>query len=231
LQFLRQIKVTRTETRPNDAWYDLGLRQLRNGEVSFYRVRDFLTGDWLFKTCRDKEFEKILVKAVKCPAGARFAQLEGNTMVFQQSVIGDMLYDVISVTHADENERVSRKIVSSAEEVPVIIKENYEVKTYKEATGKMAPGKNLVTLCKREDEKSMIILFLLERAWTLSAVLPEEKIKTLQEQERLKAKERKKEIDTGQTWTCPVCGDEFRLKHIEGETSTKHALKKTSAVG
>lgn len=226
MQVLKQIKVTRVETRPNDAWYDLGLRQLRKGEVSFYRVRDFLTGAWLFKTCSDKELGKVLVKAVKCPAGARFAQLEGNTMVFQQSVIEDMFYDVVSLTQADENDRVRRKIVSSAEDIPVIIRENYEVKPYEEATGKKAPGKNLVTLSKREDEKAMISLFLLERAWTLSTVTPEEKLKTLQEQERKKPRERKKEIDTGQTWSCPICGDKFRLRHIEGETTTKHALKK-----
>jgi len=226
LQFLKQIKVTRIETRPNDAWYDLGLRQLRNGEVRFYRVRDFLTGDWLFKTCNDRELSKVLVKAVKCPAGARFAQLEGNTMVFQQSVIEDMLYDVVSLTHADEKDRLSRKIARSVEEVPAVIKENYEVKPYVEATGKTAPGKNLVTLCRYEDEKAMITLFLLERAWTLSTITPEEKLETMEKEESKRPKERKKEIDTGQTWTCPICGDEFRLKHIEGETTAKHALKK-----
>ncbi len=226
MRFLKQIRVTRVETRPEDAWYDLGLRQLRKGVVSFYGVRDFLTGDWLFKTCSDKELGKVLVKALKCPAGLRFAQLEGNTMVFQQSVIEDKFYDVVSLTHADENDRLKRKIVSSMEEVPAIIKENYEVKPYEEATGKTAPGKNLVTLCGSEDEKSMITLFLLERGWTLSTITPEEKLKAVEEQERMQSKERKKEIDTGQTWTCPICGDKFRLKHIERKTTTKHALKK-----
>lgn len=226
MQFLKQIKVTRVETRPDDAWYDLGLRQLRNGEVSFYRVRDFLTGEWLFKTCRDRELVKALVKAVKCPPGPRFAQLEGNTMVFQQSLIEDKLYDVVSLTHADENDRLSRKIVSSEEEVPAIIRENYEVKPYQEATGKRAPGKNIVTLSQREDEKAMITLFLLERAWTLSTITPEEKLKTLQEKEKQKIVEKKREIDTGQTWACPICGDKFQLRHIEGETTTRHALKK-----
>jgi len=148
-------------------------------------------------------------------------------MVFQLSTIEGMLYDVISLTQADENDRLSRKMVSSAEEVPTIIKENYEIKPYEEATGKTAPGKHLVTLCKREDEKAMINLFLLERAWTLSTTTPEEKLKTLKEHENQRPKEKKKEIDTGQTWKCPICGDEFRLKHIEKETTTKHALKRT----
>jgi len=148
-------------------------------------------------------------------------------MVFQSSKIEGMLYDIVSLTRADENERLSRKIVFSEEDIPAAIRENYEIKPYEEATGKKAPGKHLVTLCKREDEKAMITLFLLERAWTLSTITPEEKLKTLQEQERQKPGERKKEIDTGQTWTCPICGDEFRLKHIERKTATKHALKKT----
>jgi len=226
LQFLKQIRITRVETRPNDAWYDLGLRQMRKGEVIFYRVRDFLTGDWLFKTCIDQELGKVLVKAVKCPAGLRFAQLEGNTMVFQQSLMEDMLYDVISLTRADEDDRISRKIASSAEEVPAIIKENYEIKPYEEATGKKAPGKNVVTLCRREDEKAMITLFLLERAWTLSTITPEEKLKAMEEVRTVKTRIIRKEIDTGQVWSCPICGKQHRLVHKETEKAVRHVLKK-----
>jgi len=226
LQLLKQVRITRVETRPEDSWYDLSLRQLRSGQVNFYRVRDFLTGDWLFKTCRDGELGKFLVKAVKCPAGARFAQVEGNTMVFQRSTSEDMLYDVISLTQADENDKLSRKIVTSVEDVPDIIRENYVVKAYEEATGKTAPGKHLVTLSENEDEKAMITLFLLERAWMLSNTTPEEKIIALQE-ERQKPQEAKKEIDTGQTWKCPICGDEFRMKHIEAERAIKHSFKKS----
>lgn len=226
MSYLKQIKVTRIEERPSDAWYDMNLRQMRNGEVRYYRARDFLTGEWLFKLCRDKELGKVLVKAVKCPPGTRFAQLEGNTMVFQQSQREGWLYDIVSMTHADENDRLSRKIVDSLDEIPAAIRENYEIKPYEEATGKTAPGKHWVTLSRADDEKAMITLFPLERAWTLSPTTPEEKLTTLQEQERQKPRETKKEIDTGQTWTCPICGDEFRLKHIEKETTIKHALKK-----
>lgn len=226
LQFLKQIKVTRVETRPKDSWYDLSLRQLRSGEVNFYRVRDFLTGDWLFKTCRDNELGKLLVKAVKCPAGARFAQLEDNTMVFQRSQSEGMLYDVVSLTQADDSDKLSRKVVSNLDEVPDIIRENYQVKRYEEATGKTAPGKNLVTLSKGEDEKAMIILFLLERAWTLSTTTPEEKTIAMQEQEMQNPQETGKEIDIEQLWKCPICGDGFRIKHIETERINKHSFKK-----
>jgi len=226
MSYLKQIKVSRIEERPSDAWYDMSLRQLRNGEVRYYRAKDFLTGEWLFKLCRDRELGKVLVKAVKCPPGARFAQIEGNTMVFQQSQKDGWLYDIVSLTQADQNDKLSRKIVDSLEEVPTIIRENFEVKPYEEATGKTAPGKHWVTLSRVDDEKGMITLFLLERAWTLSTTTPEEKLKTLEEQERTKPGEKKKEIDAGQTWKCPICGDEFGLKHIERETTIKHALKK-----
>jgi len=224
LQFLKYIKVRRVETRPDDAWYDMSMRQLRNGEVSFYRVKDFLTGDWLFKLCRDKELGKIMVKAVKCPAGVRFAQLEGNTMVFQNSKIEGMLYDVLSLTQADENDRLSRKIVSSIEEVPSIIKENYTIRPYEEATGKTAPGKHLVTLCKRENEKAIITLFILERVWSLSKFTPEEKLK---EKEKMieKTKATKKEVDTGQVLSCPICGKKHRLIHVETDKTVKHRLR------
>jgi len=224
MQFLKYIKISRVETRPNDAWYDMSLRQLRKGEVSFYRVKDFHTGDWLFKMCKDKEQGKILVKAVKCPAGIRFSQLEGNTMVFQQSKIDDMLYDVISLTQTDETDKVSRKIVSTIEEVPAVIKENYTIKTYEEATGKKAPGKHLVTLSKQENEKDFVTLFVLERAWGLSESSPEDKLKE-KEQAPPKTKAIKKEVDTGEVWSCPLCGKKHRLIHVETEKTVKHVLR------
>ena len=226
MQLLKQIKVTRVETRPSDAWYDLSLRQMRKGEVSFYRVHDFLTGDWLFKTCKDRELGKLLVKAVKCPPGLRFAQLEGNSMVFQASLVEDTLYDVISLTQADENDKLTRKLVSTVEDVPAVIRENFEVKPYQEATGKTAPGKNVVTLCRLGDEKAMITLFLLERAWTLSTVTPEEKLKAIEEQKAAKMKTSKTEIDTGKVWSCPICGKQHRLVHVETEKATRHALRR-----
>jgi len=179
LQFLSQIKVTQTEERSEDAWFDLSLRQLREGMVRFYRVRDFLTGEWLFKVCSDKELGKVTVRASKCPPGRRFAQLEGNTMVFQKSEIQGWLYDVISLAYADEMDQVRRKVVESIEEIPATIRERFEIKSYEEATGKKVPGKYWVTLSKEGDEKAMITLFLLERAWPLSPVSPEMRSKTI----------------------------------------------------
>ncbi len=225
---MKRIRVSRIEERPSDSWYDMSLRQLRNGPVNYYRVKDFLTDEWLFKLCRDEGLRKVLVRAVKCPPGARFAQLEGNSMVFQPSRKGGWLYDVISLTQADENDKLSRKVVDKLDQVPAIIRENYDVTPYEEATGKVAPGKHWVTLSRVDDEKGMVALFLLERAWTLSAVSPEEKIKSLQEQEQSKPKTRRIELDTGHTWVCPICGDEFRLRHIEREDAVNHTLKKSA---
>lgn len=148
-------------------------------------------------------------------------------MVFQPSLVEDMLYDVVSLTQADENDKLSRKLVSTVEEVPAIIKENYDVKPYEEATGKTAPGKNLVTLSRQGDEKVMITLFLLERAWTLSTVTPEEKLRVIEEQRTLKTTTSKKEIDTGKVWSCPICGKQHRIVHVETEKATRHALRKT----
>jgi hypothetical protein len=224
LQFLNHIKVRRIETRPDDAWYDMNLRQLRNGEVSFYSVKDFLTGEWLFKLCKDSEEGKILVKAVKCPAGILFSQLEGRIMVFQESKFEGMLYDVISLNEVGKNAKVNRKIVASIEEVPVGIRENYIIKSYEEATGKKAPGKYLVTLSKPEDEKEIITLFVLERAWSLSKSTPEEALKEKGQAPKQKAP--RKEVDTGQVWSCPICGKSHRLVHVETEKTVKHALRK-----
>jgi hypothetical protein len=225
LAFLKQIRITKIEERANDAWYDMSLRQLRNGRVCFYRVRDFLTGEWLFKTCRDSGLGKVMVKAVKCPVGTRFAQLEGNTMLFQRSQKEGWLYDIISLARADENDRVTRKVVDSLDEVPVVIRESYEVGPYEGATGKKAPGKHWVTLTKADDEKAMITLFLLERAWALSTVAPEEKLKALRQQEKLRLEVKRTEIDTGQSLACPICGDKFRLRHIAKENTVRHVLK------
>jgi len=225
LQFLNHIKVRQVETRPDDVWYDMSLRQLRNGEVRFYQVKDFFTGEWLFKLCKDKETGKIMVKAIKCPAGIRFSQLEGKTMVFQASQFAGMLYDVISLTVSDENDRLRRNVVSSIEEVPSIIKENYEIRSYEEATGKKAPGKYLVTLSKQENEKELVTLFVFERAWGLSESSPEEKLKE-KEQISLKTKATKKELDTGQELFCSICGKKHRLIHVETEKRVKHVLRK-----
>ncbi len=205
----------------------MNLRQLRNGEVSFYSVKDFLTGEWLLKLCKDSEKGKILIKAVKCPVGILFSQLEGRTMVFQESKFEGMLYDVISLTEAGKNDKVNRKIVASIEDVPAVIRENYEIKSYEEATGKKAPGKYLVTLSKPEDEKEIITLFVLERAWALSKSTPEEKLEA--KTKLLKPKNPKKEVDTGQVWSCPICGKSHRLVHVETENTVKHVLRKPSS--
>ena len=116
-------------------------------------------------------------------------------------------------------------MVSSIEEVPDIIRENYTIKTYEEATGKRAPGKYYVTLSKPENEKAIIILFILERAWSISKISPEEK---LEEKEQIteKTKTTKKEVDTGQVWACPICGKNHRLIHVETEKTVKHQLRK-----
>jgi hypothetical protein len=106
-----------------------------------------------------------------------FSQLEGATMLFQKSIINDdLFYDIISLTHVDGEGRVRREVAKTLEEVPSIIRENFEVKTYEEATGKKPPINHVVTLSKKDDEKDMIALFLLERAWTLPQ---EEKQKTI----------------------------------------------------
>ena len=225
MQFLKEIRVRQVETRPVDVWYDMSLRQLRTGEVRYYHVKDFFTGEWLFKLCKDNETGKIMVKAVKCPTGIRFSQLEGKTMVFQASLFAGMLYDVISLTASDENNRLRRNVVSSIEDVPAVIKENYEIKSYEEASGKKAPGKYLVTISKQENEKELVTLFVLERAWGLSESSPEEKLKE-KEQVTLKTKGKKKELDTGQDLFCSICGKKHRLIHVETEKTVKHVLRK-----
>lgn len=168
----KEIRITLYEKRPFDAWFDLSLRSIREGIVHFYRVKDLLTGDWLFKVCSDKELDKSMVKAVKCPAGRYYSQIEGNTMVFQKSVFEDLYYDVISLTYIDEEGRVRRKAVNNFDDVPSSITEFCEVKAYNEATGKNTPLKYIVTLTPKGDEKKMIVLFLLERARPLLPLSP-----------------------------------------------------------
>ena len=173
---LKNIRIVLVEDRPEDAWFDLSLRQLRVGEVRFYRVDDLITGKWLFKVCFDRENNKAMVKAVKCPAGILYSQLEGNTMLFQQTAISDdLFYDVISLSRVVDG-KVRRAIAKSIDDVPAVIRENFEVKQYEEATGKKLPTNYLVTLTKSDNEKGMVTLFLLQRARTLPQ---EERQKTL----------------------------------------------------
>jgi len=173
---MKSIKISLQEERTDDAWFDLSLRELRSGEVRFYKADDLQTGRWLFKICVDPENSRTMVKAIKCPPGKLFSQLEGATMLFQQSTHAGMYYDIISLTKVNSEGKVHREIAKTIEEIPAPIRDNFEVKNYDEATGKRLPGNHLVTLSKKDDEKAMITLFLLERARTLP---PEERQKTM----------------------------------------------------
>ncbi len=162
------MKISLLEERTNDAWFDLSLRELRAGEVRFYKVDDLQTGKWMFKVCLDPENNKSMVKAIKCPPGKLFSQLEGATMLFQKSKANpELYYDIISLTRVDQEGRVRREVVKTLEEVPAAIRDNFEVKSYEEATGRKLLGNHLVTLSKKDNEKDMITLFVIERAWTL----------------------------------------------------------------
>ena len=164
------IQIRKVEERDKDYWVDMSLRKLREGKVRYYRVKDELTGRWLFKICRDDEMQRVIVKALKCPAGGGFVQLEGRTMLFQKGIPEGYYYDVISLSYMDEEERLRRNVLNNMDEVPQVIKENFKVMTYEEATGKKIVGKRLVVLCEEKDEKSMILLFLIQRAWPISKI-------------------------------------------------------------
>jgi len=164
---LKSIKITLQEDRPEDAWFDLSLRELRAGEVRFYKANDLQTGQWLFKVCIDKENNRTMVKAIKCPQGKLYSQIEGATMLFQKSLNPDLYYDIVSLTQVDSEGKVHREVAKTIEEIPAAIKDNFQVKTYEEVTGKKAPGNHFVTLSKKDNDREMITLFLLERARTL----------------------------------------------------------------
>jgi len=179
LSLLRKLKIQirKVEERDRDYWVDMSLRKLREGTVRYYRVKDELTGSWLFKICRDDEMQRAIVKALKCPPGGGFVQLEGRTMLFQKGLLEGHYYDVISLSYMDEEERLRRNVLDNIDEVPEIIRENFKVMTYEEATGRKIVGKRLVVLCEENDEKNMILLFLIQRAWPISKIPPEIGIK------------------------------------------------------
>jgi hypothetical protein len=168
-----KIDIRKIEERRADSWIDMSLRGLRKGEVRFYRVNDPLTGQWLFKVCRDEEMQRTIIKAMKCPAGIGFTQLEGRTMLFQKSLVEGCCYDVLSLSYLDSEERLRRNVVENINEVPEALKNNFKIVDYEDATGKKAVGKSLVTLCGESDEKKMMMLFLIERAWPLSTIPPD----------------------------------------------------------
>lgn len=165
-----RIRIRKVEERTNDSWIDMSLRKLREGSVRFYRVNDPLTGNWLFKVCEDKEMQRSIIKALKCPPGEGFVQLEGRTMLFQKGLVEGYYYDVISLSYVDGKARLRRNVVNSIDEVPEAIKGNFKILDYEEATGRTVIGKRLVTLCEERDEKKMIALFLLQRAWPISSI-------------------------------------------------------------
>lgn len=168
-----KIRILKVEERPKDSWVDMNLRAMREGEVRFYRANDPVTGNWLFKVCSDGEMQRTTIKALKCPPGRGFAQLEGSTMLFQRSLVQGYYYGVVSLSYIDDSERLRRNVVESTEEVPDVIKNNFRTVAYEEATGKQAVGKNLAVLCGEKDEKGMMVLFILQRAWPVSKIPPD----------------------------------------------------------
>ncbi len=97
-------------------------------------------------------------------------------MLFQKSLNFDLYYDIISLTQVDDKGSIHREVVKTREEIPATIRDNFSIKNYSEATGKKLPVTHLVTLTKKDDEKAMITLFILERARTLPL---EERRKTM----------------------------------------------------
>jgi hypothetical protein len=187
---IKEVKISLSEQRTIDAWFDFSRRELREGPVYFYKVKDFYTGEWLFKVCVEKEFQKIIVKALKCPPGRLYAQFEGDTMLFQRSVREGFFYDVISLTYFDEKNRIRRKLISQMEEIPEIISKNFEIIKHKDAAGKDTPLANqYVTLTRSDDYRSCVLLFLLERVWPLKPSSPEAEFKELKERKEKKASE------------------------------------------
>jgi hypothetical protein len=111
---MKSIRISLQEERTDDAWFDLSLRELRAGEVRFYKANDLQTGQWLFKICVDQENSRSMVKAIKCPPGKLFSQLEGATMLFQQSLSPDLYYDIISLTKVDGEGKVHREVLKTS---------------------------------------------------------------------------------------------------------------------
>jgi hypothetical protein len=58
MSYLKRIKVTIFEERPDDSWYDMNLRQLRNGQVNYYRAKDFLNWRVAIQTLQRQRIRK-----------------------------------------------------------------------------------------------------------------------------------------------------------------------------
>ena len=56
---------------------------------------------------------------------------------------------------------------------------------------------------------------------------PEEALKEKGQGPKQKAP--RKDVDTGQVWSCPICGKRHSLVHVETENKVKHALRKPSS--
>ena len=124
-------------------------------------------------------------------------------MLFQKSIFPNLYYDIVSLTQVDGKGKVHREVVKTMEEIPAAIKDNFQVKTYEQATGRKAPGNHLVTLSKKDDDREMITLFLLERARTLP---PEERQKNMDLLSLIKELQKTSITDLGN-----ITGEQFNI--------------------
>ncbi|MCS7120393.1 MAG: hypothetical protein RMJ07_01825 [Nitrososphaerota archaeon] len=208
-----KMRIVKVEERRKDSWVDMSLRAMREGEVRFYSVDDPLTGKWLFKVCSDSKVKRVTVKALKCPPGSGFAQLEGSTILFQPSLLGNNLYAVASSTYMDGEGRLRKRVIDKIEDIPEPARQWLKIIPYEEATGKKAAGKGLVILCDEKDEKSMIITFILLRSWTLTEVPPDVEFKKLDLLEIIKKLEKAHVNEVYQ-----ASGEQYGLTEDETET-------------
>lgn len=220
---MKSIKISLQEERIDDAWFDLSLRELRQGEVRFYKASDLQTGQWLFKVCTDPSYSRSMVKAIKCPPGKLFSQLEGATMLFQQSKHAGLYYDIVSFTKVDGEGKVRREVAKTFEEIPVAIRDNFKVESYEEAVGKKIPGDYMVTLSEKEDKKAMITLFLLERARTLPV---EERQKTMNLLELIKQLQKTSLTDLNNVTSKTFNIDKDTLDKLIAELEGKGKIKR-----
>lgn len=164
-----------------------------------------------------------MVKAIKCPPGKLFSQLEGATMLFQQSKHAGLYYDIVSFTKVDGEGKVRREVAKTFEEIPVAIRDNFKVESYEEAVGKKIPGDYMVTLSEKEDKKAMITLFLLERARTLPV---EERQKTMNLLELIKQLQKTSLTDLNNVTSKTFNIDKDTLDKLIAELEGKGKIKR-----
>jgi len=163
------IKIIYREKRPGE-WYDIEDKRVRNGIIySFVVIDEMSKRTWLFNVryCDDKA---VVIPVASDRTTLLNSQIKSKSDVFKE-VYNDpsKFYHVLGVSYV-ENNRLKYKRIKNYSEIPSIIRNNFEIKLYKDVCEVSIKGleDKYVVIVNKNNVEEMVKLFIYEKVHPVS---------------------------------------------------------------